>query len=248
MRWLVTIVVIAIIAFLGYRFYYTGEGQQVAEQAEQAAEEATQAVEQAADEATEAVEGAADEAAETAEQATEAVEQGAETATESAERAADEAAGTAEQATQSAEQAAGAATESVEGAADEAAQSAEQMTRSAEETTAALTVGGVNFGEQIGTSVSDAVSALEGIKDKASAEAALPDLKAVDSKLGELSGSVEQLPQEGKAALATLLDDSLPELQDLVSKVEGIEGVGEVIKPTLDGIMTKLDAWAEQPA
>ena len=27
-----------------------------------------------------------------------------------------------------------------------------------------------------------------------------------------------------------------------------VEGVGEVVKPTLDGIMTKLDAWAEQPA
>jgi hypothetical protein len=92
------------------------------------------------------------------------------------------------------------------------------------------------------------VSALEGVTDKATAEAALPSLQGVESKLDELSGSVEQLPQHAKEALASLLDDSLPELQDLVNKVEGMEGVGEVVKPTLDSIMAKLDAWAEQPA
>src|SRR5919106_1674522 len=174
MRWLVTIVVIAILAFVGYRYFYTGEGQQVAEQAEQAAEQAAEQVEETAEEAAQAVEGAAEEA-----------------------------------------------TEAVEGA---------------------------NLGEEIGTTVGDTVSALEGVTDRASAEAALPDLEAAQSKLDELSGQIEQLPQQGKAALASLLDDSLPELQDLVNKVEGMEGVGEVLKPTLDAIMTKLEAWGRQPA
>jgi predicted negative regulator of RcsB-dependent stress response len=219
MRWLITVVVIAIIAFVGYRYFYTDEGQQVAEQVEDTAEQAATQVE------------------ETAEEAAQAVEETAEEATEADEGATDEAADTAEQATESTEQ-----------AADEAADSAEQMTESAQESMAALTVGGVNLGEEIGTTVSDATSALEGITDKASAEAALPSLQAVETKLDELSGDVEKLPQHAKEALASLLDDSLPELQDLVSKVEGIEGVGEVVKPTLDGIMAKLDAWAQQPA
>jgi hypothetical protein len=219
MRWLVTVVVIAIIAFVGYRYFYTDEGQQVAEQVEETAEEAT-----------EAVEGATDEAADTADEAAQSTEQTAEEATGAVEGATDQAADTTEQ------------------AAEEAADSAEQMAQSAEDTTAALTVDGVNLGEEIGTTVSDATSALEGITDKASAEAALPSLQAVETKLDELSGDVEKLPQHAKEALASLLDDSLPELQDLVSKVEGIEGVGEVVKPTLDGIMAKLDAWAEQPA
>ena len=47
----------------------------------------------------------------------------------------------------------------------------------------------------------------------------------MDNKLGELSGDVEQLPQQAKTALASLLDDSLPELQDLVNKVEGRDRV-----------------------
>ena len=223
MRWLVIVVVIAIIAFLGYRYFYPEEGQQVAEQVEETTEEATEAVEGDADEAAGSTE-------QTAEEATGAVE------------------GATDQAADTTEQAAEEATESTEQAAEEATGSAEQMAQSAEDATAALTVDGVNLGEEIGTTVSDASSALEGITDKASAEAALPSLQAVETKLDELSGDVEQLPQHAKEALASLLDDSLPELQDLVSKVEGIEGVGEVVKPTLDGIMAKLDAWAEQPA
>jgi ABC-type transporter Mla subunit MlaD len=212
MRWLITVVVIAIIAFVGYRYFYTDEGQQVAEQVEETTEEAAEAVGQAADEATEAVEGAADEAADTAEQATESTEQ------------------------------------AVDQAADSAEQAAEATEESAQDSMAALTVDGVNLGEEIGTSVSDTVGALEGITDKASAEAALPSLQAVETRLDELSGDVEKLPQHAKEALASLLDDSLPELQDLVNKVEGMEGVGEVVKPALDGIMAKLDAWAQQPA
>jgi predicted negative regulator of RcsB-dependent stress response len=219
MRWLVTIVVIAIIAFFGYRYFYTGEGQQLAEQAEQATEQAATEVEETAKEATEAVEGAADEA------------------TEAVEGAVDQTAERAEQGTEATEQ-----------AAERATDSAEQAAESAEETTAALTVEGVDLGKEVGTSVSDTVGALEGITDKASAEAALPDLKAVGTKLDGLSGKVEKLPQEAKASLASLLGDSLPELQDLVNKIEGMQGVGEVVKPTLDGIMTKLDAWAKQPA
>jgi hypothetical protein len=230
MRWLVIIVVIVVLAFLGYRYFYPEEGQQLTEQAEQAGEQAATAVEETAEEAAEAVEGAADQAADTTEQAAESAGQEAERATESAE------------------QATGQATESTERAVDQAADSAEQAAQSAEETTAALTVEGVDLGKEVGTGVSDTVSTLEGITDKASAEAALPDLKAVQTKLDGLSGKVEQLPQDAKKSLASLLGDSLPELQDLVSKVEGIEGVGPVVKPTLDGIMTKLDAWAEQPA
>ena len=212
MRWLVIIVVIVVLAFLGYRYFYPEEGQQLAEQAQQAGEQAATEVEETAEQAAGAVKGAVDEA------------------TKAVEGAADQAANTAEQ------------------AADQTADRAEQAAQSAEEATAALTVEGVDLGKEVGTSVSDSVSALEGITDKASAEAALPDLKAVQTKLDGLSGKVEQLPQDAKKSLASLLGDSLPELRDLVTKVEGIEGVGPVVKPTLDGIMTKLDAWAEQPA
>jgi hypothetical protein len=186
--------------------------------------------EQVAEQAEQAAEQAAEQVEETTEEAAQALEQAGEEAAEAVEGSADQAADTAEQ------------------TADEAASGAGQAVQSAEEQVAALTADGVNLGEAIGTTVSDAASALEGITDKASAEAALPSLQGVDKRLGELSGTIDKLPQQGKEALASLLGDSLPKLWDLVSKVEGIEGAGAVVKPTLDGIMAKLDAWAKQPA
>jgi small-conductance mechanosensitive channel len=230
MRWLVTIVVIAIVAFLGYRYYYTDSGQEMAEQVEDAAGQAAQKVEEATEEATEEVEQATDETADTAEQAADSAEQ-------TADEAADGAQETAEQATEATEQAADEATDTAEQAADEAGQA-----------TAALTEGGIDLGQEVGTAVSDAKSVLEGITDKASAEAALPSLEGVKTKLDELGATVGKLPDAGKEALASLLDDSLPELQALVTKVEGIEGVGEVVKPTLDSIVATLEDWAKQPA
>jgi DNA anti-recombination protein RmuC len=241
MRWLVTIVVIAIVAFLGYRYYYTDSGQEMAELVEDAAGQAAQKVEEATEVATEEVEQATDETADTAEQATDQAADTAEQAADSAEQTADEAADgaqeTAEQATEATEQAADEATDTAEQAADEAGQA-----------TAALTEGGIDLGQEVGTAVSDAKSALEGITDKASAEAALPSLEGVKTKLDELGATVGKLPDAGKEALASLLDDSLPELQALVTKVEGIEGVGEVVKPTLDSIVATLEDWAKQPA
>lgn len=208
MRWLIIIVVVAVAAFFGYRYYEAEQAQQLAEQVEQAAQEAAAAAEEAAKEAAAAAEQAAKEAAEE-------VEAAADSATDTAQEATDQASDTAQQAAQSVSD---------------------------------LTVNGIDLGQEIGTSVSDVTSALDGITDKASAEAALPTLDAVKTKLDELGTTVSTLPQAAQEGLASLLADGLPALQTLVTKVEGMEDVGPVVKPTLDAIMTKLDAWAKQPA
>jgi len=187
MRGLIIVIIVAVAAYFGYRYFSTTDsGQQVAEQAEEAAQETTEQVEAATQAVTEAAQDAASTASDTAQQAAQSVSD--------------------------------------------------------------LTVDGVDLGQQIGTAVSDATSALEGITDKASAEAALPSLEAVQAKIDELGSSVEGLPDAARESLASLLADGMPTLQELVTKVEGIDGVGPVVKPTLDAIMAKLDAWAEQPS
>jgi hypothetical protein len=60
--------------------------------------------------------------------------------------------------------------------------------------------------------------------------------------------TVEQLPEDAKATLASAVGGMLPELRTLVDQVNGIEGAGEVVKPAVEPIMAKLDAWAKQPA
>ena len=261
MRWVIGIVVVAVLVVLGYQYFGPGS-EQVAEQAEQPAEQAADTAEEATDEAAEAT----GEAVETAEQATETAEEATEEAAEATGEAAgtaEQAAATAEQATEEAAQATGeaaeTATETATETAEEAAGTAEQaMGEAAEETaeaaeelaqsSAALVVGDIDLGKELTGVVDRTSDALSGITDAASAEAALPALNEARTKLDDLTPTVEQLPENAKATLASAVGGMLPELRTLVDQVNGIEGAGEVVKPAVEPIMAKLDAWAKQPA
>ena len=131
--------------------------------------------------------------------------------------------------------------------AEQAEQPAEQAGEELAQS-AALVVGDIDLRREL-TGVVDRVSgALSGITDAASAEAALPTLNEVRTKLDDLTATVEQLPAEARTTLAGVVSGMLPKLQTLVDQVSGIEGVGEVVKPAVEPIMAKLDAWAKQPA
>ena len=206
MRWVIGIVVVAVLVILGYQYFRPGS-EQIAEQAEQPAEQAAETAQQATEDAAEVAGEAAQTAGEMAEEA-------------------------------------GAATEQTMGeATEEMAQAGEELAQSA-----ALVVGDIDLGREL-TGVVDRVSgALSGITDAASAEAALPTLNEVRTKLDDLTATVEQLPAEARTTLAGVVSGMLPKLQTLVDQVSGIEGVGEVVKPAVEPIMAKLDAWAKQPA
>jgi hypothetical protein len=264
MRWVIGIVVVAVLVVLGYQYFGPGS-EQIAEQAEQPAEPATETAEpaettepepaeQAAETADEATEEAAEttgeaaetteEAAETAEQATEEAAQATGEAAETAEQAAD----TAEQATGEAAQATGEAAETTEQAADTAEQATGEATEELAQSSAALVVGDIDLGKELTGVVDRTSAALSGITDMASAEAALPALNEARTKLNDLTPTVEQLPDNAKETLAGAVSGMLPELRTLVDKVNGIEGAGDVVKPAVEPIMAKLDAWAKQPA
>jgi hypothetical protein len=107
-----------------------------------------------------------------------------------------------------------------------------------------LQVGDVNLGQEVTSVFENATTALNGVTDAASAEAALPRLTEIDDRLGELGGLAGQLPAEGKTALAALINGALPDLEALIAKVSEIPGVGAVIKPTADALVAKLRAMA----
>jgi hypothetical protein len=108
--------------------------------------------------------------------------------------------------------------------------------------TANLMVGDVDVGQQVTDVFKNATTALDGVTDEASAKAALPKLTELDDSLTKLGGLVDQLPAEGKSALAALVSGSLANLETLVAKVNEIPGAGEVIKPVADSMLEKLRA------
>ena len=181
MRLLMGLVIVAAIAFFGYRMLQTEQGQQ--------------AMQQAADQAGQA----------------------------------------AQQAKEAAKQATAAAGDAVKAASD------------AVQATTATVAGGVDVGAQLKELLAQTSTTLAGIRDQASAEAALPSLQDVQAKLDGMTARVEQLPAEGRGMLAGAVNAALPGLKELAAKTETMPG-GATIKPTLDAMLGRLEAWAKAPA
>lgn len=143
------------------------------------------------------------------------------------------------QAVQEAAQQAG---QAVQEAAQQVAAGAAGMAQSL----ASLKVGDVEIGNRIATTVEGLQSALAGITDQASGEAAKAKIEEAAKAVDELSAQVAQLPDDGKKLLASTLAPVVPALRAAADKVGAIEGVGAQLKPTLDAAITKLEDWAKQ--
>jgi hypothetical protein len=104
----------------------------------------------------------------------------------------------------------------------------------------ALVVDGVNIGETIQGVLGNLTTTLAGVKDTASATAAVQALTEADTTLGGLESAVSSLPAEGKTALQALIAGALPALKTTIDGLLGDSAISAILKPTLDGILAKL--------
>jgi hypothetical protein len=104
----------------------------------------------------------------------------------------------------------------------------------------ATTVGDVNVGTELSGVFTSLTSTLNGIKDEATAKAALPDLEKISGNVDNLAGLFGQLPATAKTTLAATTKDGLSGLEGILSKVTALPGVGDVIKTVMDNIVKKL--------
>jgi hypothetical protein len=89
---------------------------------------------------------------------------------------------------------------------------------------------------------------LAGVKDPASAAAALPKLKEMGEKLDGMKAMMDRLPDAGKAKIADTIKSSLGSLDDQFARMLWIPGVGDTIKPAVDQVMDKFAALGGLPA
>lgn len=108
-----------------------------------------------------------------------------------------------------------------------------------------LVVAGSDIGGQLSGAVSGMTTAISGIKDSETAKAALPTLEKAKASLDQLNEKVGQMSAEGKKILATLVGTALPTIKTAAEKLAAIEGVGPVVKPTLDAMIKTLDGWSK---
>ncbi|MEZ5853835.1 MAG: hypothetical protein R3D67_03470 [Hyphomicrobiaceae bacterium] len=86
---------------------------------------------------------------------------------------------------------------------------------------------------------------LVGIKDEASAKAALPRLQQMSQQLSGINDAAAKLPAAGHGTLATYAKQILPFLRPLIDKARGRLGVDAVARPVLDQILNRIEGLSK---
>jgi hypothetical protein len=107
-----------------------------------------------------------------------------------------------------------------------------------------LMVGGVNLTDQVNSSVAALRTTLGGITDATSAEAAVPKIREAKAQLDRVSALAEQLPPDGKRALARLIATALPAINGMCDKILTMPGVANVARPAIDELRVRLNSLA----
>lgn len=106
-----------------------------------------------------------------------------------------------------------------------------------------IMVGTVDVGSQVASVIDELRTSLDGIKDVASARAALPKLNDVAVQLQRVQGMA--MPAESKKALAGLAAAGLKTLEPMFTSVLAHPGVSPIAKPVIDTVKARLDALAK---
>jgi hypothetical protein len=109
-------------------------------------------------------------------------------------------------------------------------------------------VDGVDVKNTLGDSMSDVRTSLQGVTDVESAKAALPKLDAAKNQIDKVSGLAGQLTSDQRKTIASVVAPAMPVIDQLSNKVLDMPGVGDVLRPTLEPVKTKLAELAGQPS
>ncbi len=86
---------------------------------------------------------------------------------------------------------------------------------------------------------------LASVKDKTTAEQALPRLRATQSTIDRLDSAAKQLPNDSKKMLGGYVASWLPLLTPMLTSIAGNSAAAPLVKPVLDGVRGRLEALAK---
>jgi hypothetical protein len=83
-------------------------------------------------------------------------------------------------------------------------------------------------------------AALQTIKDPASAQAAMSELKDISDRFGRLKSVAQQLSPESRKALAAAVASKVPDLNGLIARIENDNNLSGAAKPAMDTLKSEL--------
>ena len=103
--------------------------------------------------------------------------------------------------------------------------------------------GGSEMLKQVTEMFGKVTSTLGTVKDADTANAALPEISKLTEGFGGMSDMFGKMPDAAKSAVAGVFKSSLEQLKPIIEKVMAIPGVDAILKPAIDALMGKLEAF-----
>lgn len=104
-----------------------------------------------------------------------------------------------------------------------------------------LMAGSTDVAGELDTVLKSLHGAMAGVKDKATAEAAVPQLRLAQTTIDRLDGAAKQLPSDSKRVLAHYVASWLPVLTPVMTSLLGNSAAAPVVKPMLDAVRGRLE-------
>lgn len=108
-----------------------------------------------------------------------------------------------------------------------------------------ITMSDLEAGRQVtlaATAIDRIEASLRGITDRATAQAAATRIQELTGQLDRISVLTSRMSPERRAAIANLIKEARPKVDQLIEKASAIPGVNEAVKPSIDALRTKLDS------
>lgn len=103
--------------------------------------------------------------------------------------------------------------------------------------------GGSEMLKQVTEMFGKVTSTLGTVKDADTANAAVPEISKLTEGFGGMTDMFGKMPDAAKSAVAGVFKSSLEQLKPIIDKVMAIPGVDAILKPAVDALMGKLEAF-----
>lgn len=103
-----------------------------------------------------------------------------------------------------------------------------------------MELGGINTGDMLDGLLARTYRALGSVNSMQSAEAAAPQLKAINDDFDDLIYHVPKLSEDGRAEMSKKAKRALPEIQDMARRINDMQGLSDILGPSMDAMVDKL--------
>lgn len=103
-----------------------------------------------------------------------------------------------------------------------------------------MELGGINTGDMFDGLLDRTFRALGSVNSMQSAEAAVPQLKAINDDFDDLIYHIPKLSDEGRTEMSKKAKKALPEVQDMAARINDVPGLSGVLGPSMNTMVEKL--------